>query len=1509
MINEKIETTPDGFRKLQQETIFIACSQDIKSLRSDVERAITNIIYRLAPDSEIRPYSWDIETSDTGFDQTKSMQKMLPRPSDEKCVGVICLMAERIGQPLENDFPLHLIPNLEAWTEPGHNYRLVHPWPHDLEEQKRLIQKGCYPLTGTVFEFIDGYSTKSDQKTPVRFCLIADKPIEPNNHQSVGLGNYRLRSEKAKSLNDVEFDLWKQNDYNLQTAAVKNFVCALIKKGIDQNALQDGEKVIEDVKKFVAREIIKVSVQNTNPYKFLNYFDVFDADDFCGREIEIKRAVRDLEARFNSPRDRNVIAIVGRSGAGKSSFLRAGLIARFQKPEYRGDVRCVVFRPTDFQRPDGTPLEIIRSILDFVEQQTDLRISANQRKGVCEQGPRAAQLAIELLQSLLPKATNKGTSKLIFGVDQFEEIVDYLSDKQQEAHWYPIIQFIEAAGRSQAIGIAYTLESSRKDSLPKLGLPGVFTETADVEIDGYSSEFIRSIIEEPFKKAGYPLSREVVKKIEENVNALKPVDGPRTENSILPLVALMLSNLFDNMQNTRDPMTNTDSVETSTAAFDEHAAQNPSFIQLDEVENQLNFNSLIEEKAKTAWKDGTGTTFVDPSAIDFFLQPLVGIGGMNFDHLQLQTMQRPRYSGEQKLAESFKRHRLLVPAARGLRLVHQAVIRYWPDALKWFENKKDLLKKKALFRLKAGEWAGLGRPTDGATITENNIDDAAEILSAYLRAWGFNQDATDSFDALSDEDQLLREYCMFVFRQSRTPAKAIQYTGRATGTHVFRAAQYGMTDLLEIFRQVDPSCLELPTVKDKSTPLHSAAWAHAGTVDYLLKMGVNPAQKDGKGWPPIAAPIVMGRMDIFSKLLKAADGEGLDGPDNSTMLHLCALHDRVEMAQMLVNLHGLDPAQRDKAQYMPLHRAAAAGHLKAFMYFAQLSDLTAVIDGGYTALHLAANNGHPAIVGYLLREPKFRQYCDAENDQGFTALHLAALHKHPEIVQLLLQACDPNKPVAETSASGQKRCPLHLALIEESYTPDSILATVQALLDDSRIDPNVVDSNGDTPLALASKQRKVQKILLRHPRLNSSQPISKSGETPLTISAKVGDWEVFAKLQEGSPKKLSGAIDNAGNTMLHLLSAKHAPQELIKSTLSNVVKADLNALNNEGLTPLLVAIEEKNWALVRELLNSKEIEPLRHGAKKPSALMLALVMKADKDTLGKLVEVCPALLIEKDCFGWTPLHHAVAGQHLDWIEWLKAEAGDSAILWEHTDRLGRRPIDLASPFLREKLSLDEVTSAWPSPKSWDSDLKWKPVKAVDREELIKHLDLEDERYAIGDDAEIHAAALSFYNPKTVRIVQIKSPAWNQLGLNIYYLKYKRKLYRLNGASPPIHEINSKVPIRLDADNVLSYLRFFCFFVHGEDGPFLVAESLHQAEIPSALTEAERDELLKVLRPACFIGYDEEKAEFVATASIYYSNAIFIADFSIQHTGMIMMMNDQPVLADLSAKVSKPLVIV
>ena len=75
-----------------------------------------------------------------------------------------------------------------------------------------------------------------------------------------------------------------------------------------------------------SRPIVDVAVEN--PYKGLRAFDATDAVDFHGRE----RLVERLVARLGQPGTRGrFFAVVGPSGSGKSSVVKAGLLASIRR--------------------------------------------------------------------------------------------------------------------------------------------------------------------------------------------------------------------------------------------------------------------------------------------------------------------------------------------------------------------------------------------------------------------------------------------------------------------------------------------------------------------------------------------------------------------------------------------------------------------------------------------------------------------------------------------------------------------------------------------------------------------------------------------------------------------------------------------------------------------------------------------------------------------------------------------------------------------------------------------------------------------------------------------------------------------------------------------------------------------------------------------------------------------------------------------------------------------------
>ncbi len=201
------------------------------------------------------------------------------------------------------------------------------------------------------------------------------------------------------------------------------------------------------------------------------------------------------------------------------------------------------------------------------------------------------------------------------------------------------------------------------------------------------------------------------------------------------------------------------------------------------------------------------------------------------------------------------------------------------------------------------------------------------------------------------------------------------------------------------------------------------------------------------------------------------------------------------------------------------------------------------------------------------------------------------------------------------------------------------------------------------------------------------------------------------------------------------------------------------------------------------------------------------------------------------------------------------------------------------------------------------DDKWTPVQGEELEGFLGQIDPVGGKHKVSaETTQVHWRMLPFYDQ--VALIRVKDPSWTPRNLFIYYLTDQGNLYWLNGTSPPIHEVNAKAPIKVTEENVLDYLRFFCFFVRGEEGPFLIAEQMDDPYLPKELDDKTRMVIEGTIREASFEGMNEQ-GHFLCDAVVYYSNALFIANFAVQPGGMIEMLDDEPIAADLPVKVDAP----
>lgn len=201
------------------------------------------------------------------------------------------------------------------------------------------------------------------------------------------------------------------------------------------------------------------------------------------------------------------------------------------------------------------------------------------------------------------------------------------------------------------------------------------------------------------------------------------------------------------------------------------------------------------------------------------------------------------------------------------------------------------------------------------------------------------------------------------------------------------------------------------------------------------------------------------------------------------------------------------------------------------------------------------------------------------------------------------------------------------------------------------------------------------------------------------------------------------------------------------------------------------------------------------------------------------------------------------------------------------------------------------------------DDKWNAVTGEELQGFLEQVNPIDGKYKVSAEAtKVDWRPLPFY--ERVVLVRVKDPSWSPKNLYIYYLTVDGNLYRLNGTSPPIHEVNALAPVKVTEDNVLDYLRFFCFFVRGEDGPFLIAEDIDDPHMPKDMDDQTRSVVEGTIRPASYEGQNEQ-GYFLCDGVVFYSNALFIANFAVQPSGMIEMLDDEPIAADLPSRVDSP----
>ncbi len=209
-----------------------------------------------------------------------------------------------------------------------------------------------------------------------------------------------------------------------------------------------------------------------SPFRGLHAFDFEHAPVFFGRTKAVSDILQAL--REQAADDRPFVLILGMSGGGKSSVVRAGVLPMLTRPgvmEGIGLWRRAIFRPADVPGDLFTGLATAllgEHALPSID--TDGSGPAELAK-VLEESPQAAVSLIKTaLAGEAAKAKGDITARLALVIDQMEEM--FTQEDIRPKHRTAFVDVLDALARSGHIWILCTLRSdfySRLADLPKLG--------------------------------------------------------------------------------------------------------------------------------------------------------------------------------------------------------------------------------------------------------------------------------------------------------------------------------------------------------------------------------------------------------------------------------------------------------------------------------------------------------------------------------------------------------------------------------------------------------------------------------------------------------------------------------------------------------------------------------------------------------------------------------------------------------------------------------------------------------------------------------------------------------------------------------------------------------------------------------------------------------------------------------------------------------------------------------
>ena len=401
-----------------------------------------------------------------------------------------------------------------------------------------------------------------------------------------------------------------------------------------------------------------------SPYPGLTAFQEQDANRFFGRARDITRMV----ARV---RELPLSAIIGPSGVGKSSFIRAGVGPALKASGETWDVVTL--------RPGRHPLAALASVIERLSSRTS-PTNAGRPVGHEQVLERLRTEPGYLGVTLRARATATGSHMLLF-IDQFEELYTLVPDAAER-------QAFTAALGAVADDTASPLRvvvSMRSDFLDRVGENARFMEELSrglVFLSAPDREGLREALEQPVEMVGFRYEHPGM--VSDMLDALAHTPGA------LPLLQFAAAKLWDARDRDRRLLTQASyqAIGGITGALATHA---------DEVVR--NMDSAGQRLTQTVFRQ-----LVTPERTRAIVE-LADLRALSADGDALA-----------RVIDQLVAARLLVVQTRGdgsggsVEIVHESLIDRWPALRRWLDEDQEDAVFLSQLAAAAKQWDARQRP-------------------------------------------------------------------------------------------------------------------------------------------------------------------------------------------------------------------------------------------------------------------------------------------------------------------------------------------------------------------------------------------------------------------------------------------------------------------------------------------------------------------------------------------------------------------------------------------------------------------------------------------------------------------------------------------------------------------------------------------------------------------------------------------------------------------------------